>query len=76
MSRYMKDFNGQKIFCLEYDKETLRDMIEEKQETIIVLRNYVTILKRKLDLNKEALKRDQLLITKLKKEIERLRQNG
>lgn len=28
----MKDFNGEKIFCLEYDKETLKDMVIEKQE--------------------------------------------
>ena len=25
--RYMKDFNGEKIYCLEYDKETLREML-------------------------------------------------
>ena len=31
---YMKDFNGEKIFCLENDKETYRDMIFELQERI------------------------------------------
>ncbi len=32
--RFMKDFNGEKVFSLEYDKETLRDMVLEKQERI------------------------------------------
>lgn len=39
--RYKKDFNGDKIFCLEYDKETLRDMVLEQQEEIEELRNKV-----------------------------------
>ena len=30
--RFMKDFNGEKIFSLEYDKETLKDMVLELQE--------------------------------------------
>ena len=37
--RYKKDFNGEKIFCLEYDKETLRDMVLEKQEEIKELKS-------------------------------------
>ena len=37
--KYMKDFNGEKIFCLEYDKETLRDMVIDKQEEIEKLYN-------------------------------------
>lgn len=32
--RFLKDFNGKKVFCLEYDKETLKDMVLEKQEEI------------------------------------------
>lgn len=32
--RFIKNFNGNKIFSLEYDKETLRDMVIEKQEEI------------------------------------------
>ena len=32
--KYMKDFNGEKIFCLEYDKDTLKDMVLSKQEEI------------------------------------------
>ena len=28
----MKNFSGEKIFSLEYDKETLRDMVIAKQE--------------------------------------------
>jgi len=32
--KYMKDFNGEKVFSLEYDKETLRDMVLDKQEEI------------------------------------------
>lgn len=31
---YMKNFNGEKIFSLEYDKETLRDMVLDKQEEL------------------------------------------
>lgn len=31
---YMKDFGGEKVFCLEDDKETYRDMIFELQERI------------------------------------------
>ena len=30
--KFMKDFNGEKIFSLEYDKETLKDMVLELQE--------------------------------------------
>ena len=30
--RFMKNFSGEKIFSLEYDKETLRDMVIAKQE--------------------------------------------
>ena len=37
--KYKKDFNGEKIFCLEYDKETLRDMVLEKQEKIKELKS-------------------------------------
>ena len=32
--RFMKDFNGEKVFCLEYDKETLVDMVLELQSRI------------------------------------------
>lgn len=32
--KFMKDFNGEKMFSLEYDKETLKDMVLEKQEEI------------------------------------------
>ena len=31
---YMKDFGGEKVFCLENDKETYRDMIFDLQERI------------------------------------------
>ena len=37
--RYKKDFNGDKIFSLEYDKETLRDMLVEKQKEIKELKS-------------------------------------
>lgn len=37
--RLKKDFNGEKIFCLEYDKETLRDMVLEQQEEIKELKS-------------------------------------
>ena len=32
MEKYMKDFNGEEIFCLEYDKAKLVDMVTELQE--------------------------------------------
>ena len=31
---YMKDFGGEKVFCLENDKETFKDMIFELQERV------------------------------------------
>lgn len=37
----MKNFNGDKIFCLEYDKETLKDMVLNKQEEIERLNNII-----------------------------------
>lgn len=37
----MKDFNGEKVFSLEYDKETLKDMVLEKQEEIEKLNNII-----------------------------------
>ena len=37
--RYMKNFNGEKVFSLEYDKETLKDMVLELQEEIKRLRH-------------------------------------
>lgn len=43
--KYMKDFNGEKIFCLEYDKETLRDMVIYRQEEIEKLENIIKELK-------------------------------
>ncbi len=42
--KYMKDFNGEKIFSLEYDKETLKDMVLEKQEEIERLNNIINEL--------------------------------
>ena len=30
--KFMKNYNGEKIFSLEYDKETLKDMVLELQE--------------------------------------------
>ena len=38
---FMKEINGDKVYCLEYDKETLRDMIIEKQEEIERLNNII-----------------------------------
>ena len=44
--RFMKDFNGSKVFSLEYDKETLRDMVLEKQEEIERLHNIINQLEK------------------------------
>ena len=48
---------------------------DENQEDmkIIILRNLTKVLRRKLEINREALKRDQILITKLKNENARLK---
>lgn len=29
---FIKEINGNKVYCLEYDKETLKDIVIEKQE--------------------------------------------
>lgn len=53
---YKKDFNGDKIFCLEYDKETLRDMVLDNQQEIERLNNIIkkgTIIKVREILDKE-----------------------
>ena len=38
---FMKEINGDKVYCLEYDKETLKDMVIEKQEEIERLNNII-----------------------------------
>lgn len=38
---YMKNINGEKVFCLENDKETFRDMIFELQERIDKVIEYI-----------------------------------
>ena len=47
--KYMKDFNGEKIFSLEYDKETLRDMVLDKQEEIEKLNKRINKVLEMLD---------------------------
>ena len=37
----MKNINGEKVFCLEYDKETLHDMIDELNERIYKAIEYI-----------------------------------
>ena len=44
--RFMKDFNGEKVFSLEYDKETLKDMVLDKQGEIERLNNIITELEK------------------------------
>ena len=44
--KYLKDFNGEKIFSLEYDKETLKDMVLDKQEEIERLNNIINELEK------------------------------
>ena len=43
--KYMKSFNGEKIFCLEYDKETLKDMVLDLQQKLEQLENTLNIEK-------------------------------
>ena len=62
----MKNFSGEKIFSLEYDKETLRDMVIAKQEEIEKL---------KLELSgyRQAILQDKEMLG-LKQENERLQE--
>ena len=47
---FIKDFNGEKVFSLEYDKETLKDMVIEKQQEIERLNNIIKIMENYLEL--------------------------
>ena len=38
---FIKEINGDKVYCLEYDKETLKDMVIEKQEEIKELKDII-----------------------------------
>lgn len=49
--RFMKNFNGEKIFSLEYDKETLRDMVLDKQEEIERLHTIIKEVREYIMLN-------------------------
>lgn len=49
MNKYMKNFNGEKVFSLEYDKETLRDMVIEKQEEIERLHSIIKEVREYID---------------------------
>ena len=64
MNKYMKNFNGEKVFSLEYDKETLRDMVIEKQEEIERLNNIINELEKGLrslyDFDKGVISKDYL----------------
>lgn len=40
--RFMKEVNGEKVFSLEYDKETLKDMVLQLQEENKKLKYYLT----------------------------------
>lgn len=42
--KYIKSFNGEKIFCLEYDKETLKDMVLDLQQRVEQLEKKSEIL--------------------------------
>lgn len=63
--RFMKDFNGEKIFSLEYDKETLKDMVIEKQEEIKDLKKQIELLVKDDESSQQT-------IINQKQEIERL----
>ena len=51
--KYLKDFNGEKIFSLEYDKETLKDMVLDKQEEIERLNNIIKEVREYIGLTDE-----------------------
>ena len=50
--RFMKDFNGDKVFSLEYDKETLKDMVLEKQEENEKLHSIIKEVREYIEKNK------------------------
>ena len=53
---YYKILNGEKVFCLELDKETLKNMVLDLQQRIDKAVEYIT---------HEHFKREQLGITNL-----------
>lgn len=64
--KFMKDFNGSKVFSLEYDKETLKDMVLEKQEEI-------ERLNKELDIAIDICNKRQVEIVRLNNIIHNLR---
>lgn len=60
--KFMKNFNGEKIFCLEYDKETLKDMVFDLQDRINKAIRHLEIL---LEITKEQDSENVNLIDRL-----------
>jgi len=59
---YMKDFNGEQIFSLEYDKETLRDMVLDKQKEINDLRNIIKEVREYIEKHIAMFKNGDMLV--------------
>ncbi len=63
--RFMKEFNGVKIFALEYDKETLKDMVIEKQEEIEDLKKQIELLVKDDEISQQTIINQRQEIEKL-----------
>ena len=72
--KFLKEINGEKVFCLEYDKETLKDLCLEYQERYIRLHNIYNItLKKKKILMDERDRQEKLIARQIEqiKELEK-----
>lgn len=47
--KFYKEINGEKVFCLEYDKETLKDLALDLQDELEMYKALYFREKRKLD---------------------------
>ena len=70
MNKYMKTFNGEKIFSLEYDKETLRDMVLDLQKENCNLHNSNELLENAIHTLQDKNERLNNIINELEKWLE------
>ena len=66
----MKTFNGEKIFSLEYDKETLRDMVLDLQKENCNLHNSNELLENAIHTLQDKNERLNNIINELEKWLE------
>lgn len=51
----------------------MKEKIKELEEKIVILKNYNTVLKRKLKIKEDSMERNQKLIEELRSEINKLK---